>query len=142
MTLTESDLDTLIRTIHGEARGEPMLGKVAVAHVILNRVRNPSWWSRKAGADIPDDTVRAVCLKPWQFSCWNHNDPNRAEIIKATAPELRDESTAAGYATSGIWADPTGGACHYHTVGLTPPWSQGRKPDLQIGGHVFYRGIK
>ena len=64
--------DILARTIVGEARGEGHTGMVAVANVVMNRVAKPSWWGR---------TVKDVCLKPYQFSCWNVGDPNRAIIL-------------------------------------------------------------
>jgi len=70
------EVDVLARTIYGEARGETVRGKEAVACVIMNRVRRAQerggyWW----GA-----SVEKVCLKPWQFSCWNEHDPNREKI--------------------------------------------------------------
>lgn len=67
MTLTAGDIDILARTIYGEARGEPWEGKIAVAWVVRNRAERGGWWG---------DTIREVCLKPWQFSCWNETDPN------------------------------------------------------------------
>ena len=133
MTYTPADIETMIRTVHGEARGESLLGKIAVAHVILNRANQGGWWG---------NTVETVCRKPWQFSCWNENDPNRSKIMRAEPPELTESAQAVAFTLSGIWADPTGGACHYHTYGLSPAWAKGREPDLQIGAHVFYRGIK
>ena len=39
----ESDSYLLARLVHGEARGEPYVGKVAVAAVVLNRVKSPSF---------------------------------------------------------------------------------------------------
>ncbi|MBI5120055.1 MAG: cell wall hydrolase [Rhodospirillales bacterium] len=70
-------VDILARTLWGEARGESKAGREAVARVVLNRVAHARakggrfWW----GGDI-----FSVCLKPWQFSCWNANDPNRAKL--------------------------------------------------------------
>src|SRR5262245_37669606 len=60
-----SDLELLILTIIGEARGEPIEGQVGVACVIRNRVLT---YNR---------SYSAICLAPKQFSCWNDNDPNR-----------------------------------------------------------------
>ncbi len=39
----------LARTIHGEARGEPYVGKVAVGAVVLNRTKSPSFPNTIAG---------------------------------------------------------------------------------------------
>ena len=65
------DIDTLARTIYGEARGESRQGKIAVACVILNRVKRKKMcgWREINGYKVA--TVAATCLKPWQFSCWN-----------------------------------------------------------------------
>lgn len=132
-------IDTLARTLYGEARGEKVRGLEAVACVILNRVdkalkRGGYWW----GAD-----VEAVCLRPWQFSCWNPNDPNREKIItvdktnKVFATCLR----VARRAVFGGVQDPTDGATHYHRVGLLPAWARAHAPCAEIGHHVFYKGI-
>jgi spore germination cell wall hydrolase CwlJ-like protein len=56
----------LARTLWAEARSQGGEGMHAVANVILNRAAQPDWW----GKDI-----RSVCLAPYQFSCWNENDP-------------------------------------------------------------------
>lgn len=71
------EVEVLARTIYGEARGETVRGKEAVACVVLNRVqrakdRSGYWWG---------DSIESVCFKPWQFSCWNENDPNHQKIL-------------------------------------------------------------
>ena len=78
------DIDTLARTLYGEARGESRQGKIAVACVVLNRVKRKKMcgWRDINGYRVA--TVAATCLKPWQFSCWNKNDPNRKIIIQVT----------------------------------------------------------
>ena len=68
-----SDDELMALTIWAESRGEPLAGKVAVGTVILNRVSHRSWDGR---------TIREVCLKPRQFSCFNDNDPQRDKIIE------------------------------------------------------------
>ena len=80
----ELDIDTLARTIYGEARGEDRQSKIAVACVILNRVqqRKQCGYRNIDGRKIP--TIAATCLKPWQFSCWNEKDPNRKVILKVS----------------------------------------------------------
>ncbi len=72
--LTEPQL--LARCIWGEARGEPIQGKLAVAHVVLNRVKAQSYYGK---------TIRDVILKPWQFSCFNENDPNLLAPVRKGA---------------------------------------------------------
>jgi spore germination cell wall hydrolase CwlJ-like protein len=85
-----------------------------------------------------------VCLKRFQFSCWNPGDPNRPRLFQI---ELEDRdllgcTRACVEALSGA-PDPTGGATHYHVTAMPaqPRWARGRSPDLVIGRHAFYRNI-
>ena len=139
MSLTAKELDVISRTIWGEARGEPLLGKIAVAYVIYNRVtmdlhgdNKPDWWG---------EGVIGVCQKPAQFSCWNEGDPNRAKLLDVTADD--DAAKECLYVALGVWlrflADPTNGATHYHATSVSPAWARGRLDGQQIGQHVFYR---
>lgn len=132
--------DVLARTLYGEARGENVRGKEAVAAVILNRVKRAAgrggyWW----GA-----SVESVCLKPWQFSCWNEHDPNRSRILAVTPRNKTFQvcQRIARRAVSGGVPDPTGGATHYHTDRVRPSWSVGRVPSAMIGRHYFYNDVE
>ena len=130
----------LARTLYGEARGEPVRGKEAVAAVILNRVRR----SRDRGGYWWGDDIAQVCLKPWQFSCWNDDDPNRVKV-ENVGPRNRVFQSClriARRAITGALDDPTHGATHYHGAAANPPWARGRAPSAEIGGHVFYVGIE
>lgn len=132
--------DILARTLFGEARGEPVRGKEAVACVVLNRVRRArrrgGWWW---GGDIVE-----VCLKPWQFSCWNAGDPNRARIETVTDSDrvFRSCQRIAERALAGTLTDPTKGATHYHARGVHPPWAWHKAPSAEIGRHLFYNNIE
>jgi N-acetylmuramoyl-L-alanine amidase len=132
-------IDVLARTLYGEARGEQVRGKEAVACVILNRVekalkKGHYWW----GNDVEN-----VCLRPWQFSCWNPNDPNREKVlvVDATNKVFATCLRVARRAIYGGVIDPTNGATHYHVVGLLPSWARGQVPCAEVGHHVFYKDI-
>ncbi|HAK63591.1 MAG TPA: cell wall hydrolase [Alphaproteobacteria bacterium] len=137
------DLEFMSRTIWGEARGEGTRGKYAVAYVIMNRARA----NRK---HYGGGTLKGVCLKPWQFSCWNKNDPN---LPKLKAVELGDPvfnecvktaldvMQAASGPNYGL-VDPSQGATHYYVNGSpTPAWRGAHKPCAIIGRHLFFKGI-
>jgi hypothetical protein len=64
--------NVMARTLWGEARGENEVGMSAVASVIMNRVSKGGWWG---------DSIDKVCLKKFQFSCWNQNDPNASKLL-------------------------------------------------------------
>jgi N-acetylmuramoyl-L-alanine amidase len=135
------DLYTLARTIYGEARGEPWAGKLGVGWAIRNRVDadlhgdgKPDWWG---------EGYAAVCLKPYQFSCWNAKDPNRPKLLTVTTsdPDFRECLAAATGVMSGVEPDPTGGATHYKVSTLKWPrdWGAQKPPLAVIGAHTFYR---
>lgn len=135
MSYTETDVDTLARTIFGEARGEALNGQIAVAWVIRNRADSPSWWG--------GPSVESVCRKPSQFSCWNANDPN---LPLMRAASLTDSHFLTAYGVAALvivrqLPDPTGGATHYLADWLSPKpdWASKLVPTIKIGAHQFYR---
>ncbi len=133
------DIDTLARTIYGEARGEGRLGMRAVAHTIMNRMMDSRW----------PDTIKEVCRQPLQFSCWNEGgDGSQLQRLEAL--------TFAGLSNAGVWGvasdvallidqgDPTNQANHYLTESLmwadgAPSWANPRGITAVIGRHVFLR---
>ena len=152
--VTWHDVATLTATIYGEARGngEPQEGRVAVAHTILNRVRARTWYGT---------TIEDVCLKAWQFSCWNggglnsvpakYKDPNadrcaalRGLLLEGRMMEMgrhaRDCYHAALEALNG-GTDPTGGATHYYNPKVAAPkWAESPLMEYKttIGSHKFF----
>ncbi len=81
--MTERDVVAL--TLYGEVRGEPLEGQLAVASVLLNRKADGRW----------GQTFTSVCRAPWQFSCWNPTDPNRATLDRLAADLERGAVTDA-----------------------------------------------
>ena len=128
-------LDILARTIYGEARGEPRETQKGVAAVVMNRVRSAAtWW----GHDVV-----SVCLWPYQFSCWNSGDPNRAILLRPSREDgafVRCWYLARNALSDPLADDPTGGATHYHTAGITlPDWAASMEQSAVLGRLVFYR---
>src|SRR5690606_23977734 len=73
----DPNVDTVARTLWGEARGTGLLDMLGVAAVIRERYLRPGWWSK------PSDDWWSVCRNPYQFSSWNQNDPNRKKLYRA-----------------------------------------------------------
>lgn len=135
-----SDVDTLARTLWGEARGEGLHGMEAVACVIANRVRldlggddKPDWWG---------EGWTGVCQKPWQFSCWNANDPNRVKLMAVgiSDTQFAQALVLAEMAVTDNLCDMTGGATHYYDTRMpeAPKWAVGRTPTYRYKHHVFF----
>lgn len=113
-----SDLYLMARAVYGEARGESYTGKVAVAAVILNRVKS---------ADFPD-TISGVIYQPWAFTAVHDGQINMGtdeECIKACKDALNG------------W-DPTYGCVfYYNPATATNAWIRSRPVVVTIGKHVF-----
>ena len=113
-----SEVYTLARLVHAEARGEPYVGKVAVAAVVLNRVRSASF----------PNTISGVVYQAGAFDCVADGQIN-------LAPD-NDSLRAARDAMNG-W-DPTGGCVYYYNPATaTSAWIWSREVRLTIGAHVF-----
>lgn len=138
--VNQNDVDIMARTIFGEARGESEQGKVAVGWVIMSRVafaetHGGYWWG---------NTIREVCLKPWQFSCWNRNDPNRRVIenVGANNSTFSQCLDIARRVISGRVPNPVEGATHYYADYIAPPsWVRGATLVSKIGVHSFYKDV-
>lgn len=138
--MSDLTIDILAKTIFGEARGEPLSGQEAVASVIMNRVSI----SQKKGRYWWGNSIAEVCQKPYQFSCWNLDDPNYKILLKANEdnPIFATCKRIARRAAAGLLEDRTSGATHYHVKWLRPKWSVGKIPCAEIGNHVFYNDIE
>jgi N-acetylmuramoyl-L-alanine amidase len=120
------DLDYLVRTVWGEARGEPPEGQQAVASVILNR-------ASQAGQGIRD-----IVLAPAQFSPW-HDPRARAELTSLRADSPDYQRIAANIQPALEGHDATGGADHFFAPKLAnPEWAQGAAGH-DIGNHRFLK---
>ena len=114
----ESELTLLARLVNGEARGEPYIGQVAVAAVVLNRVRHAAF----------PNTISGVIFQTGAFDAvWDGQFD-----LEPTASCVR----AARDAMNG-W-DPTGGCIYYYNpTTATNAWIRTRQVQLSIGKHAF-----
>ena len=113
-------------TILAEARGEGEAGMYAVAAVIAQRA-----FERKR-------TPSAVCLKKWQFSCWNGKTLKDLEHL-LKVPQAR-YALALARNIKLLSRDYVGYANHYHNNKIKLPyWAKGEKPVKTIGNHIFYK---
>jgi spore germination cell wall hydrolase CwlJ-like protein len=135
----DNALDTLARTLWGEARGEGEVGMAAVAAVIRNRIDVSAahdgryWWG--------NDWI-SVCRAKAQFSCWNPGDPNRPKLQAVDDSDVAFSlaKQVAADAIAGRIQDPTFGATSYKVASLPWPqaWGRPRQRLITIGNHAFY----
>ncbi|MGF9693227.1 cell wall hydrolase [Rhizobium sp. 0TCS1.26] len=118
--------------IYFEARGESAKGQAAVAQVILNRVRNPTYPKTICGVVYQNEDWRNRCQ--FSFACDNIKDRIRSQEHWAMAREVGMAVTAGK-----IWLPEVGSATHYHAVYVRPKWARTMHKVGRIGLHVFYR---
>ncbi len=119
--ISGNDLYLLARVVYGEARGEPYVGQVAVAAVVLNRVASP---------DFPN-TISGVVYQPWAFTCVNDGQINLSP---------NDSAIKAARDAMNGW-DPSYGALYYYNPKTaTSQWIRKLKVHTTIGNHAFARG--
>ena len=113
-----SDLNLLSRVVYGEARGEPYEGQVAVAAVVLNRVKSSSF----------PNTISGVVYQSGAF-----------DIVRDGQINLTPNSTAKKAAQDAYngW-DPSRGAIYYFNPSTaTSKWIWSRPMTVTIGRHRF-----
>jgi len=117
-SVSSGDTYLLARLVYGEARGEPYIGQVAVAAVVLNRVDS---------AKFPN-TISGVIYQRYAFTAVADGQIN----LEPDAEAIR----AAKDAING-W-DPSGGALYYYNPAVaTSQWIYSRTVITVIGRHRF-----
>ena len=118
--MADDGRDCLAEAVYYEARSESFEGKLAVANVILERLRR-------------DDFPNTIC-KVVHDGYYCDGKHERMLNIKAKA----DAYTIADFALNGVELHDTLGATHYHAVYVHPKWADEFYFITKIGTHLFY----
>ncbi len=145
--LDPRDRDLLIKTVYGEAAGEPPLGQAAIAHAILNRVSAGGYGQGISGVVL----APAAGVNPkrgfHEFSPWNapgvpESNP-AAQNLSPANPAYAKIGDIVDKVYSGLIPDPTGGATHYYGYMPSPPkWAPplAAQNQVKIGNQTFVGG--
>jgi len=118
LTLTREEFILLAKLIHAEARGESLVGKVAVGAVVFNRLKDPRF----------PKTIRNIIYETNQFSPVFDGSIN--------LPPNEEALFAAELALNGI--DPTNGCVFfYNPARAESRWLDNIPAAIKIGSHVF-----
>lgn len=119
------DMECLAMNIYHEARGESVIGQIAVAQVTMNRVHHDYF---------PDD-VCSVVWQDYQFSWTNDSLSDNIQDERAYEVALNIADTV----YHGEEDDPTDGALFYHATYINAPnWTEHMEVSARIGIHIFY----
>jgi spore germination cell wall hydrolase CwlJ-like protein len=125
---TKTDLDCLTKNIYYEARGEDNRGRMAVAHVTLNRLKTGYWGK----------TICKVVYARAQFS-WTlaKKLPRPDSKLWAESEEVA-RKVLAGHRVRGLSK-----SLFYHAIYIRDPkWADPKHEAGQIGNHIFYNKAK
>ena len=129
----------LALNVYHEARDQPFIGQVAVAQVVMNRVKDERY---------PDDVCGVV--KQGLTYSWNTDYPvlNRCHFSwycdgksdKTPDVEAHNRSMLVAHGVlNGHLDDFVEGSTHYHAPYVRPDWAETKTKVVQIGEHIFYR---
>lgn len=111
-----------------EAANDGEAGMSAVAQVIINRLHKPQRYG---------DTIAAVILQPWQFSCLNRDVRHLfLDVERFGVPAYRTAETVVARALTGTLENTVGSATHYCTNGAhgtLPLWGHDDAEYLAAG---------
>lgn len=121
----------LTEALYFEARGESLVGQVAVAEVILNRVDSKSYPNSVCGVIQQGEDNRNGCQ--FSFRC-----DGKTERI-GDRESFEDLGKVAWAMLQGRPRVLTGNAIFYHNTSVSPRWVKNLVRTARIGAHIFYR---
>ena len=127
----------LVEAIYFEARSESILAQLAIANVILERVKLANFPNTvckvvKQGRYYKGHPIRHKCA----FSYWCDGKSEKMYNNKAKQNAIK----VAAMAASGILVDQTLYSTHYHATYVNPYWASNERFEIvaQIDSHIFY----
>ena len=121
----------LARAVYFEARSESELGQLAVAKVILNRMKDPEYPNTICGVVYQGSGRRNSCQ--FSFACDGLPDDVRSASAWANSKRIAQKAIGGDAKVAAV-----GTATNYHADYVKPKWAKSMKRLIKIGRHVFY----
>jgi spore germination cell wall hydrolase CwlJ-like protein len=131
----------LAKNMYFEAGNQPIAGKIAVGHVVMNRVYSMSypdtvcdviyqakWHDNWKGTTVP---VRNMCQFSWFCD-------GKSDIPEDSDTWMHSLMVATSF-LNGDWQDITEGSTHYHADSVHPYWAASLNQTVIINNHIFYK---
>ena len=164
VSVNEDELKCMAENIYFEGRAEPMVGKVAIGKVVMNRIEDTRFpnsicgvvkqgpvresWKTKKDPNLADKDRKYYPIKNrCQFSWWCDGQKDiiwatymNGEVIESNMTAWRDSINVALWLMSGELKDPTHGAVFYYNPNIAnPSWGAIYKETAMIGNHRFMK---
>tara|TARA_Y100000296_G_C5119876_1_gene229799 strand:+ start:166 stop:699 length:534 start_codon:yes stop_codon:yes gene_type:complete len=149
--IKEDSLNCLTKNIYFEAKSQSIAGQLAVALVVMNRVKNSKFpsticaviyegphyesWKTKAIPGLPKKSRtyyprRDRCQFSWYCDGKSDNPSEQSAVDKA--------QRIAWLVMNGHVFDFTNGSLYYHADYVNPKWAKNKIKIVQIDNHIFY----
>ena len=146
MLLETAFICLALNTYH-EAKNQSMVGQIAVAEVVMNRVQDERFPNSicevvKQGPTRPswEDPNKEYPIKHrCQFSWYCDG---KSDVPKNEKAWRKAQDVAFLVLYNKIQLDVTEGATHYHATYVKPAWAKTKKRTTRIEKHIFYRWEK
>ena len=164
-SVNEAELKCMAENIYFEGRAEPMVGKIAIGHVVMNRIEDERFpnticevvhqgpvresWKTRQHKDLPAEKRIYYPLKNrCQFSWWCDGQKDiiwatymNGEVIESNMTAWRDSIHVALFIMNGDYGkDPTHGAVFYYNPHIANPnWGKIYNETAMIGNHRFMK---
>ena len=131
----DTDLLCLAHNIYHEARSQPIAEKIAISHVVLNRVQHEKYPESVCSviyqAKKKDTRIlRNQCQFSWYCD---------GKLDFPTNRKAWTESVNAAAIAKAVNFNITEGATHYHANYVDPKWASKLHFTIAIGRHRFYK---
>ena len=165
VSVDEAELKCMAENIYFEGRAEPMVGKIAIGHVVMNRIEDLRFpdticgvvkqgpvresWKTKKDPSLKDNERKFYPIKNrCQFSWWCDGQKDivwatymNGEVIESNMTAWRDSIHVALFIMNGDYTnDPTAGAVFYYNPHIAnPSWGAVYNETAMIGNHRFMK---
>ncbi len=165
VSVNEHELKCMAENIYFEGRAEPMIGKIAIGHVVMNRIEDKrfpdticgvvhqgpvreSWKTKKDPTIAKEDRIFYPRKNRCQFSWWCDGKKDivwatykSGEVIESNMTAWRDSIHVALFIMNGDYSnDPTHGAVFYYNPHIANPnWGIIYNETAMIGNHRFMK---
>lgn len=129
---TKRQKTCLANAIYFESRSEPINGQIAVAQVVMNRVKNPTYPNSICGVVYQNKHMRNACQ--FSFACDRIADRVRSKKAWDLAWKISGQVI-----NEEVWLKSVGSSTHYHATYVRPRWARTMKRRGKIGLHIFYK---
>ena len=130
--IRQAEENCLARAVYFEARSESEMGQLAVAKVIINRTRDPSYPKTICGVVYQGSQRRNSCQ--FSFACDGQPDDVKSPAAWARSKRIAQKAISGELKMGTAMSQAT----NYHADYVKPKWAKSMRKLVTIGNHIFY----